>query len=51
LGFCEPVGEKARVNSLLARTAENEVSALPENVFRAHAAAGPLFDAETVEVV
>jgi hypothetical protein len=28
------------VNSLLDRTVMNEVSALPENVFRAHATAG-----------
>jgi beta-N-acetylhexosaminidase len=42
---------QARVNSLIARTAVNEVSALPESVFEAHASAGPLFDAATVEVV
>ena len=42
---------RARVNDLLARAAMNEVAALPESVFRAHAAAGPLYDQATVEVV
>jgi beta-N-acetylhexosaminidase len=42
---------RARVNDLLARTPMNEVTALPESVFRAHRAAGPLFDKATVEVV
>ncbi len=42
---------QARIKNLLARAAMNEVLALPESVFRAHASAGPLFDSATVEVV
>jgi beta-N-acetylhexosaminidase len=42
---------KARVDNLLARAATNEVTALPESVFCAHRAAGPLFDKATAEVV
>ncbi len=40
-----------RIEALLARTPMNEVRRLPESTFRAHAAAGALFEAETVEVV
>ncbi|MDQ6703916.1 MAG: beta-N-acetylhexosaminidase [Pseudomonadota bacterium] len=42
---------RARIESLLARAPMNEVEFLPESVFRAHAGAGALFDAATVEVV
>jgi beta-N-acetylhexosaminidase len=42
---------QARIKNLLARAAVNEVTPLPESVFRAHAGAGPLFDSATVEVV
>lgn len=42
---------KARVDNLLAHAATDEVTALPESVFCAHQAAGPLFDKATVEVV
>jgi hypothetical protein len=36
---------------LLSRAVANEVELLPESVFRAHAAAGPLFDPATAEAV
>jgi beta-N-acetylhexosaminidase len=42
---------QTRIKNLLARSATNHVFALPENVLRAHASAGPLFDSATVEVV
>jgi beta-N-acetylhexosaminidase len=42
---------RARIENLLARAATNEVACLPESVFRAHAGAGPLYEAATVEVV
>jgi beta-N-acetylhexosaminidase len=42
---------RARVESLLARTATNEVEFLPQDVFRTHAGAAALYDAATVEVV
>jgi beta-N-acetylhexosaminidase len=42
---------RARVNDLLGRAATNEAIALPESVFCAHQAAGPLFDEATAEVV
>ena len=42
---------RARIENLLARVPSNEVELLPESVFRAHANAGPLFEAATVEVV
>lgn len=42
---------RARVTGLLSRAAMNEVTALPESVFCAHRAAGPLFGEATAEVV
>ena len=42
---------RARIENLLARVPSNEVEFLPESVFRAHANAAALYDAETVEVV
>lgn len=42
---------RARIESLLARAAKNEVGFLPQEMFHAHAGAGALFDAATVEVV
>ncbi|MGI8570261.1 MAG: beta-N-acetylhexosaminidase [Methylocella sp.] len=42
---------RARIESLLARAATNEVGFLPQDVFRAHAGAGALYEAATVEVV
>ena len=40
-----------RVKELLARTPQHEVVALPEEEFRHHRQAGPLFERETVEVI
>ena len=42
---------RARIEALLARVETNEVHMLPESTFRAHASAGPLFEAATVEIV
>ncbi|HUB64217.1 MAG TPA: beta-N-acetylhexosaminidase [Methylocella sp.] len=42
---------RTRIETLLSRAATNEVQPLPESSFRAHAGAGPLFEAATVEVV
>jgi beta-N-acetylhexosaminidase len=42
---------RERVSDLLSRAATNEVRPLPGSVFRAHASAGPLYGAATVEVV
>ncbi|MGH6796127.1 MAG: glycoside hydrolase family 3 N-terminal domain-containing protein, partial [Methylocella sp.] len=42
---------RARIENLLAYAATNEVEFLPEGVFRAHAGAGALYEAATVEVV
>ncbi len=42
---------QARIESLLARAATNEVGFLPQELFRAHAGAGALYEAATVEVV
>src|SRR5580704_17729581 len=42
---------RARIEDLLTRAATNEVACLPESVFRAHAGAGMLDEAATVEVV
>jgi beta-N-acetylhexosaminidase len=40
-----------RIENLLSRAETNEVKFLPENMFRAHAKVGALYDAEIVEVV
>jgi beta-N-acetylhexosaminidase len=42
---------EARVETVLSRAATNEVELLPKSSFRAHAGAGSLFKAATVEVV
>jgi len=42
---------EARVETVLSRATTNEVELLPESSFRAHASAGSLFKAATVEVV
>ena len=42
---------RARIENLLVRTHTNEVELLPQDVFRANAGAGALYDAATVEVV
>jgi len=42
---------KQRIRALLARTPQHGVAALSEAVFREHRSAGPLYAAETVEVV
>lgn len=42
---------RTRIETLLARTPTNEVHRLSDATFRAHAAAGDLFEAATVEVV
>jgi hypothetical protein len=42
---------RARIENLLARVPTNEVAFLPESVFRAHANAGALYEAATVEDV
>ncbi|MGH6851828.1 MAG: beta-N-acetylhexosaminidase [Methylocella sp.] len=42
---------RARIENLLARAPINEVERLPQDVFRAHAGAGALYEAATVEVV
>lgn len=42
---------RARIQKLLSRATMNAVAALPEDLFRDHAAAGPLYDSATVEVV
>lgn len=42
---------RARIQRLLARTVEHPVSALPAQVFEEHRRAGPLFSAETAEVI
>ncbi len=42
---------RARIENLLARAATNEVGFLPPELFRAHAGAGALYEAATVEVV
>lgn len=42
---------QGRIERLLSRAVANEVELLPESVFRAHAAAGPLFDPATAEAV
>jgi beta-N-acetylhexosaminidase len=41
---------KARIESLLNRATNNEVALLPDGALRAHATAGALFEAATVEV-
>jgi hypothetical protein len=40
-----------RIDVMLAATAQNEVRALPNDVFRRHALPGALFSDDTVEVV
>jgi len=45
------VRSRERVENLLVRAATNEVQHLPESRLRAHAGAGALFEAATVEVV
>jgi beta-N-acetylhexosaminidase len=42
---------RARIENLLVRTHTNDVELLPQDVFRAHAGAGALYEAATVEVV
>jgi beta-N-acetylhexosaminidase len=42
---------RARIENLLVRTHTNDVELLPQDVFRAHAGAGALYEAETVEVI
>jgi beta-N-acetylhexosaminidase len=42
---------RARIENLLARVPSNEVELLPQDVFRAHAGAGALYEGATVEVV
>ncbi len=42
---------RARVHSLLLRAPQNSVTALSADVFEAHRHAGPLFGAETAEVI
>jgi beta-N-acetylhexosaminidase len=42
---------KRRIGALLARTPQNAVTELPSHLFEEHRQAGPLFAAETVEVV
>lgn len=42
---------RGRIERLLSRAATHEPALLPQSVFRAQAAAGPLFDAPTVEVI
>ncbi len=42
---------RARIEKLLTRVPSNEVEFLPQDVFRAHASAGELYEAATVEVV
>src|SRR5690349_19722788 len=42
---------RERIHSLIRRAPQNEVRALPESVFEQHAAAAPLFAAETAEVI
>jgi len=41
----------ARIEAMLARTAQHGVRALSQRAFAAHAAAGPLFSSETAEIV
>ncbi len=41
----------ARIEALLAQTAQHGVRELPESAFAAHATAGPLFSSETAEIV
>jgi beta-N-acetylhexosaminidase len=53
-GELEPGTEarsRARIDRLLQRAAQNEVIALAPEVFAEHAAAAPLFEAATVEVI
>jgi len=42
---------KERITAMLERTAQNDVRALSEDVFRQHAEAGALFSDETAEVI
>jgi beta-N-acetylhexosaminidase len=42
---------QARIEALLAQTAQYGVRELPDSAFAAHAAAGPLFSSETAEIV
>jgi beta-N-acetylhexosaminidase len=42
---------RARIENLLARAPSNKVELLPQDVFRAHAGAAALYEAEIVEVV
>ena len=41
----------ARIEAMLAQTAQHGVRALGESAFAGHAAAGPLFQSETAEIV
>jgi beta-N-acetylhexosaminidase len=41
----------ARIEAMLAQTAQHGVREMPEDVFRRNAAAGPLFSSETAEIV
>jgi beta-N-acetylhexosaminidase len=42
---------RTRIENLLVRTHTNEVELLPQDVFRAHAGTGALYEAATVEVI